>query len=357
MAVRGALGAGKRRMVRQFLTESLLLSTAGALLGIGIAAFALVIFQQTIERNLLQAQSIHLNPTVMVILVGFTILTSLLFGIFPAILASRTPIAEMLKSGGTTSSGNRGQASLRNTLLIGEVAISIVLLVGAGLMLRTVSALRHVPLGFRADHLVLVNFTVPNWHYKNRNLNAVLWDPLLEHLRSLPGVEGAALSSVMPIGHDREIMVDLDHQNWTDRHVRAVVRAASPGLSSVLGMRLHAGRFFTAQDTLGSPHVMVVTQGFVSNYMRGKSPVGKLIQLGNPIGTATIVGVLDDVREDSVAAPSQPASNLLKHGAINARQNFVDGIDWPVHGIGSPHADKAGCNDYGASRCNSSRES
>lgn len=310
VAVRGALGAGKRRMVRQFLAESLLLSAAGALIGLGLAAFTLEIFRRTIEMKLPQAQGIHLSPTVMVTLVGFTILTGLIFGIFPAILAARTPIAEMLKSGGLTSSGNPAQASLSNLLLIGEVAISIVLLVGAGLMLHTVYSLRHVPLGFRTDHLLLVNFTVPNWHYKDRNLNAALWDPLLEDVRQLPGVQAAALSSVLPIGHDREITVDLDHQNWTDRDVTAVVRAASPGLSSVLGMRLQAGRFFNAQDMPGSARVMVVNQAFVRNYMRNKSPIGKLIQLGSPIDPATIVGVLDDVREDDVASPSQPAIYL-----------------------------------------------
>jgi predicted permease len=306
IAVRGALGAGKWRVVRQFLTESLLLSTAGSLTGLGVAAFTLEIFQRTIESNLPQVQNIHLDATVLLVLVSFTLFTGFLFGSIPAIFASRAPIEETLKSGGPAKSASHAQANLRNMLLIGEVAISIVLLVGAGLMLRTVYSLRRAPLGFRTDHIVLVNFNVPNWHYKNRNLNAVLWDPLLERVRHLPGVQSAGLSTVLPIGHTEELNLTLNDQKWANGNVAAVVRAASPGLIDVLGIPMDTGRFFTVADTQNTPPVIVVNRAFVRRYLKDRDAIGKRIQLGPFVEGASIVGVLSNVRQDNVAAPSQP---------------------------------------------------
>jgi predicted permease len=304
--IRSALGAGKWRIMRQFLTESLLLSAAGALLGLGLAAFTLEIFRRTMEEKLPQAQNVHLNATVMVTLVGFTILTGLIFGICPAILAARNPIAEALKSGGPTSSGDRGQALLRNVLLIGEVALCMVLLVGAGLMLRTVYALRHVPLGFRTDHIVLANLTVPNYDYTGRDLNTELWKPLLERLQNLPGVQFASLSTVMPIGHSIEMQTVVYSPGTTKSDVMAVIRAASPEQLRVLGIRMPVGRFFNVRDTSTSMPVVVVNQVFVQRYFSGKEAIGEPIRFGRVPMQATIVGVVDDVHQEKAATPSRP---------------------------------------------------
>jgi len=316
--IRSALGAGKWRIVRQLLTESLLLSTAGALLGLGLAAFTLEVFRRAMERSLPQAQNIHLNPMVMATLAGFTILTSLILGIVPAFLAARNPIAAALKSGGPTSSRNRGQARLRNTLLIGEVALCMVLLVGAGLMLRTVYALRHVPLGFRTDHIVLANLTVPNYDYKGRDLNTELWKPLLERVRNLPGVQLASLSTVMPIGHSIEMQTVVYSPGTTKSDVMAVVRAASPAQLRVLGIRLHEGRFFNVHDTATSMPVVVVNRVFVQRYFSGKDAIGEPIRFGRVSTQATIVGVVDDVHQEKAAMPSRPeiyiCMNQLKPG-------------------------------------------
>jgi predicted permease len=305
-AVRGALGAGKWRVVRQFLTESLLLSAAGALTGLGLAVLTLQVFRRMLEKQLPLAQNVHLSPAVLLALAGFTLLTGLLFGILPAILAAGAPIEETLKSGGPTRSGNRGQARLRNMLLIGEIAISIVLLVGAGLMLRTVYALRHVPLGFRTDHIVLTSFTVPLYDYKDRDLNTALWNPLLESVQHLPGVQFASLSTVMPIGHTMELLTEVYAPGTTKSNVTAVVRAASPDQLRVLGIRMFAGRFFDAQDTPGSMPVVVVNRVFFQRYFSAQDAIEEPIRFGRVPMRATIVGILDDVRQDGIAAPSQP---------------------------------------------------
>jgi predicted permease len=259
-----------------------------------------------LEKQLPLAQNVHLSPAVLLALAGFTLLTGLLFGILPAILAAGAPIEETLKSGGPTRSGNRGQARLRNMLLIGEIAISIVLLVGAGLMLHTVYALRHVPLGFRTDHIVLTSFTVPLYDYKDRDLNTALWNPLLERVQHLPGVQFASLSTVMPIGHTMELLTEVYAPGTTKSNVTAVVRAASPDQLRVLGIRMFAGRFFDAQDTPGSMPVVVVNRVFFQRYFSAQDAIGEPIRFGRAPMRATIVGILDDVRQDGIAAPSQP---------------------------------------------------
>ncbi len=306
IAVRGALGAGKWRIVRQFLTESLLVSAAGAVIGLGLAVFTLQVFRRTLEKQLPLTRNIHVNPAVLLALAGFTLLTGLIFGSIPAILAARAPLEETLKSGGPTSSKDRGQARLRNGLLIGEIAVSMILLVGAGLMLRTVYALRHVPLGFRTDHIVLTSFTVPNYDYKGRDLNTTLWDPLLERVQHLPGVQFASLSTVMPIGHTMELLTDVSTPGTTKSNVTAVVRAASPDQLRVLGIRMYAGRFFNAQDTPSSMPVAVVNRAFVQRYFNGKNAIGEPIRFGTVPMRATIVGVLDDVHQEKAATPIQP---------------------------------------------------
>ncbi|HEX4021847.1 MAG TPA: ABC transporter permease [Acidobacteriaceae bacterium] len=306
IAVRGALGAGRLRIIRQFLTESLLLSATGAVAGLCLAMLALEIFRRMLEKNLPLSQNIHMNPIVLGSLIGFTLLTGFFLGSIPAIIAARSPIEETLKSGVPTSSRDRGQARLRNALLIGEIALSMVLLVAAGLMLRTVYALHRVPLGFRTDHIVLTSFNVPNYDYKGRDLNTALWNPLLERVQHLLGVQSAALSTVLPIGHTMELQMTLYALDWAKGDVAAAVRAASPDLTHVLGMRMQAGRFFTAQDTQNAPLVIVVNQAFVRHYLSGQNVLGKQIRLGNFLDKTTIVGVLEDVHQDGVESPSQP---------------------------------------------------
>ena len=306
IAVRGALGAGKLRIVRQFLTESLLLSCAGALAGLGLAMSMLHLFRHMFQKSLPLSQNIHLNWPVFTSLIGFTLFTGAVVGVFPATIAANTPIEETLKQGGRNSSGDRSQSRVRNLLLISEIALAIVLLVGAGLMMRTMYALRHVQLGFLTDHIILTTLTVPNYTYKGSNLNTAAWEPVMERVRHLPGVKTAALSTIMPITHPVELLTIVYATGWTKGDVDAAVRAASPDLMHVLGIRMRAGRFFSGQDTAGSMPVAVVNQTFVNRYLGGQDALGKQIKFGRVPSKATIVGVLEDVHQDAVADPSRP---------------------------------------------------
>ena len=306
IAVRAALGAGKRLILAQFLTESLLLSCAGAAGGLGLAETMLHMSRIMLSKSLPLSGNIHLNWAVWTALAALTGLTALAFGAFPALVAARADMNAGLKNGGRAQPGARSQNRARSVLLVSQVALSMTLLIGAGLMMRTMYALRHVRLGFRTDHLVLTSLTVPNDLYGNRNVATEVWQPLLEQIRRLPGVKAAAMTTVLPIRHPVEMLTVVYATAWTHQNVSATVRAATPGLMQVLGVRMLSGRFFTEQDTASSLPVAVVNQTFVNRFLGGGNASGKQIRFGRVPRAATIVGVIEDIHQEGAAEPSQP---------------------------------------------------
>jgi predicted permease len=306
IAVRSALGAARRRMVAQFLTESLLLSIAGAIGGLGIAALILRIFRHMLGTMLPMAQNIHLDWSIFAGLVVLTLLTALAFGAVPALLAAWAGTEAGLRNSGRSQAGDRRHNRARAVLLVSEVALSIALLTGAGLMMRTMYALRHVPLGFRTDHLLVTSLTAPGDLYKDQNIGTAAWQPLLDAVRQLPGVKDAALSTVMPLKHPVEWLTIVYKTNWTESNVDAVVRAASPGLMDVLGIRMHSGRFFNSGDTSASIPVAVVNRIFVDRYLGGGDALGKQFRFGRKPATATVIGVIDDIHQDTLTDASRP---------------------------------------------------
>ena len=306
IAVRSALGAGRRRIVSQFLTESLLLSVAGAAGGLGLAMLMLHTFRHMLGNMLPLAENIEMNWTVWLCLVALTLVTALVFGTVPALHAAWTGTAVDLRSSGQKHAGDHGHNRMRSALLVGEVALSIALLIAAGLMMRTMYALRHVPLGFRTNHLLMTNLTAPSDLYKNQNVGATAWQPLLDAVQRAPGVKGAALSTVMPLKHPIEWLTIVYKTDWTQDNVFARVRAASPGLIDVLGVRMRSGRFFDERDTATNLPVTVVNRVLVDRYLGGGDVLGKQIRFGRIPMSATIVGVMDDVHQDAVSAASEP---------------------------------------------------
>jgi hypothetical protein len=250
--------------------------------------------------------NIHLNWTVSTALAALTGATALVFGVFPALVAARADMAAGFKNGGCAQPGDRSQNRARSVLQVSQVALSITLLICAGLMMRTMHALRHVPLGFRTDHLVLTSLTVPNDRYGDRNVATAVWQPLLDRIRRLPGVKAAAMTTVLPIRHPVEMQTVVYATEWTDEVVSAIVRAATPGLMQVLGVRMRSGRFFSEEDTATSLPVVVVNQTFVNRYLGGANASGKQIRFGRVPRAATIVGVIEDVRQEGAVEPSRP---------------------------------------------------
>jgi predicted permease len=305
IAVRRALGAGRLRIVRQYLTESLLLSSAGALAGLGLAMVTLRSFRHMLQRSLPLSVSLDLNWHILTALVGLSLCTAFAFGALPAAIAAHSRIGEALKSGSHSTRSDRSHTRLRNLLLVCEVAVSITLLLAAALMMRTVRSLQRAPLGFRTDHIVLTNLIIPGYLYKDSDVAIAAWQPLLERVQHLPGVQSAALSTVLPIGHSIEWLTLVYQTAWTKDNVSAEVRAASPDLLQVLGVRLRAGRFLTAQDSTDSMPVAVVNQAFVQQYLGGHDALGQQIRFGRVPSNATIVGVLEDIHQDAIATPTR----------------------------------------------------
>jgi predicted permease len=306
IAVRAALGAGRRRILAQLLSESLLLSCVGAVGGLALAVLLLRIFRHMAGTMLPLASNIQFSWVVWTGLLALTAVTAFVFGVVPAFMAAQTNPYSGLRSAGRKQAGDRGQGRARAFLVVGQVALSITLLIGAGLMMRTIYALKHVPLGFRKDHLLLTSLTVPNTLYQDRNVGTAVWQPLLDQVRQLPGVREAALSTVLPIRHPVELITVVYATAWTHEDVSATVRAATPGLMDVLGISMRSGRFFTDEDTATGQPVVVVNQMFVNRYLGGSDPLGRQFRFGHVPRAATIVGVIDDIHQDSVAMPSQP---------------------------------------------------
>ena len=306
IAVRSALGAGKWRIVLQFFTESLVLSFAGAAGGLLLAVGMLRLFRTMLTKSLPLSGNLHLNWAVWAALAALTVVTAMVFGALPALAAARAGTHAGLKNAGRQLGGDHSQNRARAALLVGEVALSITLLISAGLMMRSMYALRHVPLGFKTDHLVVTSLTVPNDEHEKSNVGTTVWQPLLDDVRSMPGVRAAGLSTVLPIDHPLEWITLVYATRWMKEDGRVDVRASTPGLMDALGVRMRNGRFFTDADTASSLPVVVVNQTFVNRYLGGGNGVGKQIKYGHVPRTATIVGVIEDVHQDSVAAASEP---------------------------------------------------
>ena len=304
IAIRSALGAGRRRILSQFLTESLLLSFAGALGGLGLAA----------------DHASHIPALAREDVASFTKYPFELGGVgepgaryaadghgvwhSPCHCCFSNGNAGLI-NGGRKTMGDRSQSRLRSLLLIGEVALSIALLIGAGLMMRSMYALHHVSLGFRTDHLLLTSLTAPGDLYQGQNIASVAWKPILESARRLPGVQMAALSTVMPIEHPVELQTIVYATGRTNGDVSATVRAATPELAQALGIPMHSGRFFTDNDTAANSPVMVVNRGFVDRHLGEGDALGKQIRFGRIPQVVTICRC-DRGCASGVVVPSQP---------------------------------------------------
>jgi predicted permease len=250
--------------------------------------------------------------TLLLVLVGLTLFTTVLSSAWPSFLAARMPIEPALRQGGFQSGANRSQHRIRGSLVIAEIAMSLVLMVACGLLLRTIYALRHVPLGFRTDHIMVANLTIPAYRFVNRNLTTELYQPLLERVQHLPGVQAATLITEVPLGQTFHSVLALNgkgfgsHRSENDP-IRSNFRAASPDTQQVFGFGMLAGRYFNAQDTVGSKPVAVVNPSFARLYapdlQHPNSVLGMHLLNMRKNQPVEVVGVQEDARQNSITRP------------------------------------------------------
>jgi putative ABC transport system permease protein len=330
MAVRAALGAGRLRLVRQLLTESVCLALAGGLLGLTLASWAGDLLAYLAQRGsspfvpyTAPEAAFSLDARVLGFTFLLSVLTGVLFGLVPALQASRTDLSEALKEGGLRGTGLLRHGRARSVLVVAEVALSLTLLVGAGLLLKSFLRLVEVPPGFRPEHVLTMDASLPQSRYDGAAV-ARFYRQLLERVSALPGVESAGAVTLLPLsGEDSSTGFFVEGQPPPPPAERPHThhRAVSAGYFQALGVELVQGRGFTDADSDGAPRVAIVNQTMARRLFPGADAVGKRValdfeamhfyqdrppDLDIPAGLRTIVGVAADVRHAGLDLPAVP---------------------------------------------------
>jgi putative ABC transport system permease protein len=304
VAIRTSLGASRWRVTRQLLTESILLSLGGGIFGLLLANAALGPLLKLSATTLPAVFTVGLDRWVLVFTLGVALLTGLLFGIVPALSTAKLDLRETLNEGSRGSTAGPGQHRIRGALVATEIALAMLLLVGAGLLLRSFSRLQDVPPGFQADHLFVADIPLSQTAYAKPEQRYEFFDRLVERARSLPGVRSAGAASFLPVsGGGSVIHFNIVGKPPKSPHdfIAAGYRAVTPKYFETLGMPLEQGRFFTAADNDKAPAVVVINATMARTFFPGENPLGKHLQLGATfepdVPAMEVVGVVGDVRQ------------------------------------------------------------
>jgi putative ABC transport system permease protein len=331
IAVRVALGARRGRLIRQFLTESVLLSALGGLVGLGIAYGGLILLKAFIPENISQAREISMDLKVL----GFTFLvsiaTGLIFGLAPAVQAARSNQVDTLKEGGRDAATGGSGKRLRSVLVTAEVAISLVLLIGAGLLINSFLRLRNVDPGFRAENLLTMKIVLPETKYQRMAQRSAFYTDLIQRVQSLAGVRSAAVTTNLPLyrqGNSISISIDGKPAPPPGQERIVVTRIVSPGYLKTMSIPLLRGREITEQDTETSPNVVLISETMARRYWPGEDVIGKRIAVGRirtPEDWIQVIGVVKDVRQFELTAEPKPQMYLTYRQA-----GFFDAQDLVV---------------------------
>jgi len=306
MAIRRALGAGRGRLVRQLLTESVLLALGAAALGLVLSTWGLDALLALWPRALPRVNEIALDGTMLGFTLGLALLTGLGFGLAPALRASAPGIEEALRDDATGSMGGRRSARLQGTLIVAEVALALVLLVGAGLLVRSFIALNRVNPGYDTRDVLAARIRLTPARYPRGPLQKQFFSSVLASLDGHPSVAAASMNVTLPLSGSMRIIAFDPRQIRPDHPEQIFLARASvitPDYFSTLGIPLRRGRGFSADDRVGAPRVAIVSERFVRDLWPGQDPIGKQFPLGNPRGLpepTTIVGVIGDLRSGSL---------------------------------------------------------
>jgi putative ABC transport system permease protein len=342
LAMRVILGAGRRRLIRQLLTESLLLAAAGGLGGLVVAGGILAVFRDTLPDSIPRLNAIAVDRSVVGFVAALSIGAGLIFGLVPAWRASQTDPSAALKAGGTRrTAGPRGRR-IRGALVVAEVSMAIMLLVGAGLLVKSFVTLRTRPLGFSPSNVITANVTLPEIEYPTSAEARAFLADALARLRSRSDIEAAGIVSALPLSrHGTRIQGDAKIDGDLEERKGAFPAKIAVGgeYFRAMGIALRKGRLLTAQDTDRSPSVVVVSQSFADRMWPNQDPLGHRVQTGfGEVPWATVVGVVADVKQDALR---QNVSQAVYHPfaqIAERRRWFIAEMTFVLRAASSPAA-------------------
>lgn len=318
LAIRGALGAARARLVRQFLTESLLVSLLGGAAGLAAAWAALRILGHYLAHAVPFGGHIHIDAGVCAVLIFFSCLSAVLFGVGPGLYGANLPVQEGLRDGAAASGTSKKHARWRDALVVGEIGMTLALLIAAGLLIQTLWQLRHTNLGFAAEHVDATSIFMPthgawweNGDAKAPSMVTAFYDPLQEKLRHTPGIQSVGLTTIRPFTASH-FTLDIWPANQPEPSekdkIGAAARASNPEFFRTMGIAITSGRNFAATDHPGAPLAVLVNQEFVRRILNGRNPLGTQLKWDDDDKalTATIIGTIADIHQDSVRAASTP---------------------------------------------------
>jgi putative ABC transport system permease protein len=302
MAIRTALGASRWRIVRQLLTESVLLSFLGGALGLLLSRWGVKLIIAISPNTIPRSREINLDTRVVVFTIGVSVLTGVLFGIVPSLQASKPDLNETLKEAGRGSTGSRHL--FRSGLVVSEVALTMVLLIGAGLMIRSFYRLLQVNPGFNYDHLLTFNVALPQKKYAEEQQRINFFDQVVDRLRALPGVEAVGLASGLPLGNNGwQTSFRIEGQPPPEPGKVPLTEAcvASPDYFQAMGITVLEGRPFSEYDKKDAPRVTLIDEEFARRYWPDETAVGKQFRTGGPNEPPiTVVGIVRRVKMDGL---------------------------------------------------------
>ncbi|MFN2579091.1 MAG: ABC transporter permease [Pyrinomonadaceae bacterium] len=313
IAIRAALGATRRQLVRQLLIESLLLSAGGGLLGLLLAAAGVDLLMAAGPRDIPRLNEVSLDSRILIFTFGLSLINALLFGIVPALSNSRV-INDPLKEGSKSLTALRGQR-LRSALVIGEIAAALVLLVAAGLIFKSFARLSGVNPGFNSNRVLTARMWLASSRYEDNSAKLQFFDQLLAGVKALPGVESASLTTALPMtGATFGAPFSIEGRPFDPTGVppHAYIRTIAPDYFRSLGIPLVQGRDFDAHDTGTSTPVVVINETFARGFFAG-NPIGKRFKIGGPQSPRPLMqvaGVVHDVKADGLDAPTIPEMYL-----------------------------------------------
>jgi predicted permease len=312
IAVRLAVGAPRLRVIRQLMTESLLISIVAGALGLALAFGGVKALVSFLPADFPRAQDIHVSVPVLVFTFMISALTGIIFGVAPAFQAARLDPRQGLQKGGRATTAGKHQSRLRNALVVSEVSLSCILLIGAGLMLRSLLNQLNLDSGFQKEHVLTATLSLPHATYNKNEKTGLFCNQLAGNLRALPGIENAGVGSDLPwTGYDENAGFNIEgkkpppHQEFHGRY-----HMATPGYFEALGVPLVAGRFFNEGDRKDSLPVILVNRVMAERYWPGESVIGKRITFDdNPKDKdwLTVVGVVGNIKDQPNSSGAEPA--------------------------------------------------